>query len=215
MPDLDEQLRAEFNRDEPEPEARAVLDTVYARERKARVRRGVAGALLVGAVALAVPVAASALGDGGPTTVVPAAPSTAASPSGTPHVPLGNPPPRTVAFPGIPSYLGIAAAPPSGSFRVPTGAETRFYTSPAGSPVEGLAWVRQPSEPVGLPGLVVELPRNAYGDLQALVTDDPWQKALYMQSFAPSGDNDFVIVYGGDTDARTQVIVSILRAASR
>jgi len=223
MPDLDDRLRAEFRRDDTAGmvPAAEVIERVYARRRTSAVRRGVAGAVLVGAAALAVPVVVTAAGDDGATAPVPAtttpltpaAPTLTPSPPGETHVPLGNPSPRTVAFPGVPESFKVAENPPDQPFDVPAGDAVRYWVTPAGSPVAGLVWVRQPHTPTGLPGLVFELPPGISGDTQTLATDDPWENVLHMSAYSPSGDQDFLIVYGGDSDARKQVIVSIIKAA--
>ncbi|GIF71654.1 hypothetical protein [Asanoa siamensis] len=212
MRDLEERLRAELGRDTPEPAVGAsdVLAHVYARQRASIVRRTVAAASLAVAVAIGVPVVVAGTGDDPVNLPPPATQPATTPPASTPHVPLGNPPPRTTAFPGVPSYLTITDTPPDPPHRMPTGAATRFWVGDAGSPVAGLVWVRQPSEPFGLPGTVVELPRGIGGDTRALVTDDPGKDVTHMRTYDPSGDQDFVLVHGGDTSARLQVIRSIL-----
>ena len=215
MADLDEQLRAEFRREGSDPVLSVVLDNVYARQRIATVRRTVVTVLLVAATATAVPFVVVAGGDNGRP---PASTATPERPAPTPSesvATLGNPPRRTEAFPGVPSYLEAGAVPRDLPFTVPEGDQRRFYTGPEDAPVAGLVWVRQPVEPYGLPGLQVPLPPGSTGGTSVLVTDDEWEDVAYLRSFSPSGDNDLVIVYGGDKAARVHVITSIVTTAFR
>ncbi|GIF46359.1 hypothetical protein DFJ67_4984 [Asanoa ferruginea] len=130
----------------------------------------------------------------------------------TPSV-LGHPAPRTIGLAGLPDYLRPTGVTPGPAFRLPAGTERTSYSAAAGAPVAGLVWVRQPVDPFGLPGGVVELRPGLLNDgTRLLVTDDTATDAAHLRAWSPSGDSDYLLVYGGDAAARRSVLESIVAA---